>query len=303
MLQLEESFAPLGVDIVADRRAAQRDRLAQYLLQRSVQFAQLSASERRRSPARPDTGAKQRLVGIDVAHAAQQLLVQQRALDRRLAVPEQSDESLELRSPAARPRSGKSRAVARRSILTTASRPKRRGSTKRSSRPEASLSTAWVCFAISSSGRRDQQAARSCRDARSIAASGQRLVAPYGSSASRSKTMCLPTRLHARNARMLQDRGDLGGRRLQRLRLFAQPDRFDRCRPRCACRARGQWFRLREVQALETVYGMNAAGIVMLYFLHGLEHGCPRLGKSGAILYVTGSNDRCTHPQLKHTYC
>ena len=38
MFQLEESFAAFGVDVVADRRSAQFDGLAQHLLQTFVKF-------------------------------------------------------------------------------------------------------------------------------------------------------------------------------------------------------------------------------------------------------------------------
>src|SRR5271163_3413209 len=50
----------------------------------------------RRTPPRPDAGAKQRFVRINVAHAPQQFLVQERALDRRLAAAEKRDKILQL---------------------------------------------------------------------------------------------------------------------------------------------------------------------------------------------------------------
>jgi hypothetical protein len=76
MLELEESFFSIRVDIIGNRRSAPRDRLAQHFPHRSVQLAQLLPRDGRRPPAGTDASPKQRLVGINVAHAAQQLLIQ-----------------------------------------------------------------------------------------------------------------------------------------------------------------------------------------------------------------------------------
>ena len=84
MLQLEKSLFAIGIDIIGNRRAAQRDRLSQNLLDGHMQFSKLFASERRSTAARPNPRAKQRLVGVDIADPAYQFLIQQRALDRRL---------------------------------------------------------------------------------------------------------------------------------------------------------------------------------------------------------------------------
>src|SRR5215831_6127413 len=56
-----------------------------HFLQRGVQLAQLGFRKRIGAAARPDMGAKQRLIGIDVAHAVQKLLVQKRRFYRRFA--------------------------------------------------------------------------------------------------------------------------------------------------------------------------------------------------------------------------
>src|SRR5271165_1479006 len=66
MLQLEESLAPFGINIVADRRAAQFDRLAQHLLDGRVELAQLCARQRCGATARADCRAEERLVSINV---------------------------------------------------------------------------------------------------------------------------------------------------------------------------------------------------------------------------------------------
>src|SRR5664280_2070447 len=70
MSQLKKSFLAFGIDIIVYRRSAQLDRLAQDRLQCDMQFLQLSAGERRCPPAGTNPGAKQRLVSINVSHAA-----------------------------------------------------------------------------------------------------------------------------------------------------------------------------------------------------------------------------------------
>jgi len=85
MLKLKKSFLAVGIDIIGNRRSAERDGLAQHFPHRSMQFGQLLPRDGGRAAARTDAGPKQRFVGINVAHAAQQLLIQQRTLDGSLA--------------------------------------------------------------------------------------------------------------------------------------------------------------------------------------------------------------------------
>src|SRR5580658_1029886 len=92
VLELEESFFSIGIDVIGDRRPAQGDRLTQNFLNSGVQFVQPLARNRRGSPSRTDASAKQRFIGVDVAHAAQKFLVQQRALDGSLASAKQFGE-------------------------------------------------------------------------------------------------------------------------------------------------------------------------------------------------------------------
>src|ERR1019366_1387666 len=70
MSQLKKSLPAFGIDVIVYRRSAQLDRLAQDRLQCDMQFSQLGAGERRRPPAGTNPGAKQRLVSINVSHAA-----------------------------------------------------------------------------------------------------------------------------------------------------------------------------------------------------------------------------------------
>ncbi len=95
-------------------------------------------------PPWPDIRAEQRLVSVDISHAAQQFLIEQGALDRGLAAAEKTHKTdpTQLRAV---PRPAASKPWA------TLSRPNRLGSTNRNSRPEASLAMACVCLAISAS--------------------------------------------------------------------------------------------------------------------------------------------------------
>src|ERR1051326_5234967 len=94
-LELEEPFVAFGIDVIRNRRSASRNRFLQHLGDRLVEPSQLIARERSRATTRPHSCAEQRLVGVDIADAAQQLLVEQRALDRRLTFAEQVGEQLE----------------------------------------------------------------------------------------------------------------------------------------------------------------------------------------------------------------
>ena len=92
VLQLEESFFSAGIHIIGNRGATERNRLQQNFLNSGVQLAQPLARNRRRSPSGTDAGAKQRLIGINVAYATQKFLIQQRALDGSLASAKKFDE-------------------------------------------------------------------------------------------------------------------------------------------------------------------------------------------------------------------
>ena len=57
----------------------------QDFLQSGVQLAQLRFCECVGPASRPDVGAEQSFIGIDVSHAVQQLLIQKRGFHRRFA--------------------------------------------------------------------------------------------------------------------------------------------------------------------------------------------------------------------------
>ena len=60
--------------------------LGEHLLQRIIEAPELRACQPRRLPARPHSRAEKALIRIDVAHAVEEFLVQERGFDRRLAL-------------------------------------------------------------------------------------------------------------------------------------------------------------------------------------------------------------------------
>ena len=81
MLQLKESALAVGVHVIADRRAAQPDGVRENLAQSQPQCFQLRLAQPACEPPRTNAGAKKALVGVDVAHAGEQPLVEQGRLD------------------------------------------------------------------------------------------------------------------------------------------------------------------------------------------------------------------------------
>lgn len=68
MLQLEETMLPLGIHIVAYRRPARPNGVSENFAQSQPQPFQLRPAQPSGQPTRPYAGAKQALVGVDVAH-------------------------------------------------------------------------------------------------------------------------------------------------------------------------------------------------------------------------------------------
>src|SRR5450432_3480312 len=81
VLQLEKSFFAVGAYVIGDGRPAEFDGLPEDCLDRSKQAFQIRFGNGRGAALGTDSDARQRLVGVDVAHAAQKLLIQQSTLD------------------------------------------------------------------------------------------------------------------------------------------------------------------------------------------------------------------------------
>src|SRR4051812_27104544 len=95
MLKLEETALAIGPNVVVDGRSTGRNRFLQHLPHRVVQPLEFIPRERGGPAARTHPRAKEGLVGVDVANATQELLVEQRGLDRRLALAEKRHELFE----------------------------------------------------------------------------------------------------------------------------------------------------------------------------------------------------------------
>ena len=93
--ELEEAAGALGVDVVGDGGAAEADGVAEDFDQRGAQAGQLGAGEAGGLAGGADGGAEERLVGVDVADAVEQGLVEQRGFDGRAARMEEGDEVCE----------------------------------------------------------------------------------------------------------------------------------------------------------------------------------------------------------------
>jgi len=89
VLELEKAGHPVGVHVIGNRGAAQFDGLPQDCLQSGMEPGEVLAGEAARHAGGTDSGAKEALVGINVAHPMEQLLVQQGSLDGQLAIAEE----------------------------------------------------------------------------------------------------------------------------------------------------------------------------------------------------------------------
>lgn len=81
VLELEEAADAVSIDIVGDRGAAELDGVGEHVDQGLAQADEFGAGEASGMAAGTDPGTEEALVGVDVAHAVKQTLVQQRGLD------------------------------------------------------------------------------------------------------------------------------------------------------------------------------------------------------------------------------
>src|ERR1039457_5175352 len=112
VLELKEPSHSVGVHIIGDRGAAQPDGVLQNLAQGEPQPLKLHPGHPPRPPARPDAGAKQALVGVDVAHSGKQRLVQQGSLDGQVPAAEERGKRLRPNRKRLCPRPAETRASA-----------------------------------------------------------------------------------------------------------------------------------------------------------------------------------------------
>jgi hypothetical protein len=92
MFELEEAFYAGRVHIIRNGRAAEGDCLLQYTLQAGVEAIKFCPLQVASHPTRPDSCPEKALVGINIPHAMQELLIEQGCLDGGAAGPEERRE-------------------------------------------------------------------------------------------------------------------------------------------------------------------------------------------------------------------
>jgi hypothetical protein len=89
VLQLEKTFDTRRIHVVRNGRPTQRDGLPKNGLQAGVQAIKLGSFQVAGHPARPYACTEETLVGIDIAHSLEKLLIEQSSLDGCAPVPEE----------------------------------------------------------------------------------------------------------------------------------------------------------------------------------------------------------------------
>ncbi len=92
VFQLEEAGDTLGVDVVRDRGAAQRNGAGEDVDQGEAQALEIGPGEASGLSPRPDAGPGQGLIRIDIADAMQQRLIEQGGFDGGAAMAKESGE-------------------------------------------------------------------------------------------------------------------------------------------------------------------------------------------------------------------
>lgn len=85
VLDLEEAGFAIGIDVIGDGRSAGSDGGVQNFLQPSMQLSQFSVGQSIGSAPWPDVRAEQSFVRIDISHAVQELLIEQRSFNGSFA--------------------------------------------------------------------------------------------------------------------------------------------------------------------------------------------------------------------------
>ena len=92
VFELKEASHTFCVDVVGDGGATEADGVFQDFAQRHAQPLQLRPGELPGSPSWSNSGAKQALVGVDIANAGEQRLVEERCFDGQLSASKESGE-------------------------------------------------------------------------------------------------------------------------------------------------------------------------------------------------------------------
>jgi len=92
VLELEKAAHAFGIDVVRDRRPAKADGVLEDFAEGEPQALEFDPGEASRAAAGANGGAKEALVGVDVAYTGQQLLVEQTGLDGEASAAEEGCE-------------------------------------------------------------------------------------------------------------------------------------------------------------------------------------------------------------------
>ena len=94
VFQLEKPAHSVSIHVVGNRRTAEADGLLQDLQEREPEPFEFCLRKATGDAPRPDTGMKEALVGINVAHTRKQCLIEQGGLDGQATVAEQGSKLL-----------------------------------------------------------------------------------------------------------------------------------------------------------------------------------------------------------------
>lgn len=96
MLQLEKAADSICIHVIRDRRTAKGDGLLQHLSKSLAQALELHTREPAGAAPRTQPGTEEAFIRIDIAHARQQLLIEQGRLHRKLAFMEKCSKLLRI---------------------------------------------------------------------------------------------------------------------------------------------------------------------------------------------------------------
>ena len=108
VLELEEAADAVGVDIIGDRGAAEPDGAFEDFAQGEAEALEFISSQAPSRSARPNAGAEETLVGVDVADAGEEGLVEQSGFDGEFAAAKEGGEGFGLDLEGLGARSGES---------------------------------------------------------------------------------------------------------------------------------------------------------------------------------------------------
>jgi hypothetical protein len=92
VFELEEASDAVGVDVVGDGGAPELDGVFEDVAEGVAETGELGAGEATGVPTRADAGAEECFVGVDIADAVEERLVEQGGLDGGLATAKEADE-------------------------------------------------------------------------------------------------------------------------------------------------------------------------------------------------------------------